>query len=132
MEPMQGSLWRLGVEGACRHMMRREVVEQRAGYGGLADTAFVCTYDDYRWLGHCPTPQCIVRPHDALRPARKPDRRHGPNRGRFASYPQRAAVLHTPRPDSETIARFAAAIGRSRHNRDQVPCFGPQGPDKGG
>ena len=52
MKPHQRALGRFGVERPCRHVVGREVIQQRTRYRGLADTALVRSYNDHRWLGH--------------------------------------------------------------------------------
>ena len=128
MEALQRALRRFGVEGAGRHIVGDEVVEQRARHGRLADAALVRTDQNHRWLCHCPPLDARMRPRDALRPARKPDRRHGQIERRIAAYSRRAAVLHTPMPDRNCAicGGHRAVDGTSRSG----PASVPQGPDR--
>jgi hypothetical protein len=52
MEALERAARRLSVEGAGRRLMRAEIVEQRAGHCGLADTTFVGANENHGWSGH--------------------------------------------------------------------------------
>src|ERR1700733_2995104 len=52
MKALESALWRFGIECPRRQVMRREVVEQRAGDGGFAHASLVRTHHDHRRLRH--------------------------------------------------------------------------------
>src|SRR5580658_5369016 len=52
MKALESAFWRFGIECPRRQVMRREVVEQRAGDGGFAHASLVRTHHDHRRLRH--------------------------------------------------------------------------------
>ena len=52
MEALERAARRLGIEGARRHLMGAEIVEQGAGDRRLADASFVGTDENDCWFGH--------------------------------------------------------------------------------
>ncbi len=57
MKPPERAARGFGIEGAGRNLVGREVVEQGARHGGLADPAFVGSDDDDCRLGHVASPR---------------------------------------------------------------------------
>src|SRR5262245_50149856 len=52
VEALERALWRLGVERARRNLMCREIVEQRARHGCLANAALVRADNEHCWFRH--------------------------------------------------------------------------------